>query len=130
MILATVRSRCQVYIVPSNETEVIKLLEKFNLDEIQIKVIKDVYYDVNEIIEHLKSKLFYKSYSFVQELIVQYQDLVAIKKLSEQFRKMDYQQIGLVLRMINSLIPNNEALFELIRNVNFNPTKILLFNHI
>jgi DNA polymerase-3 subunit delta' len=130
LVLPTIKSRCQVYIVPTNEHSIIKQLSKYKFNDEEINIIKNTYYDINELIGDIESKLFIKSYSFAKELIAHHDDLIIVKQLADQFKKMDYQQIYLVLKIISNLIPNNVNLYELIQNVNFNPIKILIFDNL
>jgi hypothetical protein len=71
-----------------------------------------------------------KQYDFCKTLINGINDLSLIKESLTNFKKFDYQQIELILKILNVMKPNNETLFNLIDQVKYNPTKTLLFNRI
>jgi ABC-type uncharacterized transport system substrate-binding protein len=78
----------------------------------------------------IKSKKLLKQYEFCKTLINGANDLSLIKESLAIFKKFDYQQIELILKILNVMKPNNETLFNLIDQVEYNPAKTLLFNQI
>jgi fido (protein-threonine AMPylation protein) len=82
------------------------------------------------VMQDLHEAIFTTVYEWVKNLIMRKNDLTNIKQLQEQFSKFSYKQIELVLKMLTTLLPKNERLFELLAHINVNPIKILLFQQL
>ncbi|MDR2823375.1 MAG: hypothetical protein LBV37_02475 [Mycoplasmataceae bacterium] len=130
LVIATIKSRCQTFVITSDSHNCQLHLEKFKVTPEQQKVISDIYYSYDLIKADIKSKIFIKLFDYSKLLIAECNNLASIKKMSDQFRKFDYVQIGLMLKILNSLVGNSEVLLKMIANVKYNPVKILLFDAI
>jgi hypothetical protein len=128
--LATIKSRCHIYTLQANQQRLDKALSNHSVDKNQLKVIKSIYYCQNDIARELINNNFFICYNFVNEFIHDYDNLECVKKLQENFSKFTYQQIELILQIINVLIPHNKKLLTLIETTKINPIKVLLFNKI
>jgi hypothetical protein len=93
-------------------------------------IINKIYYSWSDAEKDIASNKLPKLYEFCKKLIDQLNDLSNIKVLLTEFKKFDYQQIELLLKIINVMKPNNESLYKLIDDIKYNPTKTLLFNKI
>lgn len=130
LVLPTIKSRCQTYILKSNISAFQEKLADFNINEEQKKVVCNVYYSYDEVIKDLQEQNFQNTYDLVKKIINQKEDLATIKQVQEQFSKFNYKQIELFIKMLLALVPNNEKLFNLLSSLNVNPIKTLLFDNI
>jgi hypothetical protein len=105
-------------------------LASFNLQAEQYKIIQNVYYSYDDAITDLQNHLFQNTYTLIQGLLSNPNDLVTVRQIQEQFVKMNYKDIELLLKILIAIIPNNEKLFDLLKDLNINPIKILLFDNI
>jgi DNA polymerase-3 subunit delta' len=130
LVLPTIKSRVQTYILKTNTNRFNENIKKFRLNEQQIKVIKNIYYGYDEIVKDLENDRFCSIYEMVTSLIKNIDNITVVKHAQEQFSKLDYNQILLMLKIINSFLPNNIRLINLMETINNNPVKILIFNNI
>lgn len=130
LVLPTIKSRCQNYILKSHIKSFDQNLSSFQLTEEHKRVIRYVYYNYNDVIKDLKDQTFDNIYDMSKSLINGKNNIVVIKQLQEQFSKFNYRQIELFIKMLNALLPNNERLFGLLATISTNPIKTLLFNNI
>jgi hypothetical protein len=103
-------------------------LDKLEIEPELRTIINKIYYSWSDVEKDITSKKILKLYEFCKKFINQVGDLSNIKTLLTEFKKLDYQQIELLLKIINIMKPNNETLYKLIDDVKYNPTKTLLFN--
>jgi DNA polymerase-3 subunit delta' len=130
LVLPTIRSRTQTFILKSKIEEFTKNLENYKLDQQQMNVIKNIYYSYDEIINDLKNNDFYFIYDLAISFKKNIDDIFIIKKIQEQFSKLNYSQISLLIKIIGIFFPNNIRLINLIETIHNNPVKILLFNKV
>jgi DNA polymerase-3 subunit delta' len=130
LVLPTIKSRCQTYILKSNIKSTNEKLNQFKLTIEQKQIISRVYHSYDDINTDLRDNTFNNAYNLAKIFIDKKNDLISIKQLQEQFAKFNYKQIELVLKILIAILPNNEKLFELLTNINVNPIKILLFDNI
>jgi DNA polymerase-3 subunit delta' len=130
LVIGTIKSRCQTFVIPSDLNSFQEQMKKFDISAEQQKIIGDVYYSYDSIQNDIKSKIFFKLFDYCKSLISNCKDLQSIKKMGDLFRKYDYVQIALLLKILNSLVGNSETLLEMIANIKYNPIKILLFDSI
>jgi hypothetical protein len=100
------------------------------LNEQQLKTIKNIYYSYDEAIKDINNNDFYDSYELALSFVKNFDNLAIIKQLQEKFIKLDYKQIMLILKIINTLIPTNPNIIKILENISVNPIKILLFNNV
>jgi DNA polymerase-3 subunit delta' len=65
LVLPTVRSRCHVYILKSDFNTFATKIAEFHLSKEQTKIIEQVYFNYDEIINDLKNNLFQNIYELV-----------------------------------------------------------------
>ncbi|MDR3249497.1 MAG: hypothetical protein LBS95_00240 [Mycoplasmataceae bacterium] len=127
-VLPTITSRSQIFNLTSNEQEKHTLLDRFNLDDEQRKIIKHIYDDFNLLENDIRNQKFHESYDFFMKLMKKKKNS-EIKKDSDEFKKMDYYQISLILKILFYYLKKEEVI-ELIEKIKLNPIKILLFDKI
>jgi hypothetical protein len=130
LVLNTIKSRCQSFIMKTDEYSFLNSLKSYNLNEQQIKLIKELYYDLDSIKLDLENKVFLKVYDLTQQLEKDIKNVFTIKAVLEQFKKLDYYQIELFLKITNFNINGNKILLNLIDEIKFMPPKVLIFNKI
>jgi DNA polymerase-3 subunit delta' len=128
-VIATIKSRCQIFILKSNAQSIDQLVNKYNLTNQQIDIIKNVYYDLSSLTNDLENGDFFNYYNFATNLLNNYQDLITIKNLSEQFKKLSHSQIQMILKFINHLKPSMDLL-QLIDAIKLTPSRLMIYNRL
>jgi hypothetical protein len=103
-------------------------LKSMNVEQNKISIIKNIYFDFNKAISDINNDTFNTLYIYANDLISN-KSLANVKKLSEEFKKLDYSDIKLLIKILNYYL-KDERLLELEENIKINPSKILLFNKI
>lgn len=129
-VLPTIKSRCQIFTLPSNFEKLNVIAKNFNLSSEQIIIIKTIYYDWDSLYSDLKNNFFFKNYDDAKLLVENINDLKTIKDKSEDFKKMSYQNILLLLQFINYFIKPNIDLLKLIDSIKSTPSRIMIFNRL
>ncbi|MDR1234926.1 MAG: hypothetical protein LBJ97_02455 [Mycoplasmataceae bacterium] len=130
LVLPTIKSRCQTFILKSDLNIFTETFKSIKLNEQQLKTIKNIYYSYDEAIKDINNNDFYDSYELALSFVKNFDNLAIIKQLQEKFIKLDYKQIMLILKIINTLIPTNPNIIKILENISVNPIKILLFNNV
>jgi DNA polymerase-3 subunit delta' len=117
-VLPTIKSRCQYYQMPTNYS-----IEK-KYDALQLTL----YDDYDTLVNDIDSGLYDKLFKFANNLI-NTTNIAEIKSLSDQFKKMEYYEITIILKII-FYYTKKECLLEFIDKIYLNPNKILLFNQV
>lgn len=130
-VLPTIRSRCQVYIVPSDKQQFFDQIKKYDLTQLQKKVVDNYYFNCDEFDKEYKSGQFNKLFDFAFSLINANNNLKQIKELSVKFKLFEYLEIKQTLNFLLIMVNKNQKQFiKLINKINLCPTKILIFNNI
>ncbi|GHU47455.1 hypothetical protein FACS1894218_1880 [Bacilli bacterium] len=130
LIIPTIKSRCQVFTLKSNLAPLNDIAAQYNLDSTQIALIKNVYYSYDELNDDLQSQSFFELYELGQSLVNNNGNLQVIKRLYDEFKKMDYKQIASLLKFLNYMSHGSPTILEIMENIKINPIKTLMFNKI
>jgi DNA polymerase-3 subunit delta' len=117
-VLPTIKSRCQTYPIP----------KLYGIEKNYNPVELSVYNDYDMLIKDDTSGLFKELSEFVNKLLAN-NKIGQIKALSEQFKKMDYYDIAIVIKIV-FYFKKKEVLLKMLDTLYLNPNKILLFNQI
>ena len=129
-VLPTIRSRCQVFALSSDFNKLDELSKKFNLTKEQLDVIGKIYYNFDNLLFDLQNNIFIKNYDLSKTLIENYNNPQTIKEKSEQFKKMSYVEILMLLKIINCLVDSNIELLKLIDSIKLTPSRLMIFNRL
>jgi DNA polymerase-3 subunit delta' len=129
-VLPTIKSRCQIFRMTTNLEKIEMISKKFNLTNEQQNIAKAIYYDFNFLMKDLESELFFKNYDFAKTMISNYDNPQIIKEKSEIFKKMTYQEIVVLLKVIGCLINSNLDLLKLIDAIKLTPSRLMIFNRL
>lgn len=125
-VIPTVVSRVFMYRV-SSSTNINYLLDNYKLNSMQKKIIKSIYYDIEEIENDLKNNLFFDLYNLaIFFMNVNYKN---IKTSLEFFKNENNENIKKIIRILMQMSENNkEKYLRVMSDIEFNPNKVLLFN--
>jgi DNA polymerase-3 subunit delta' len=129
-VLPTIKSRCQVFRLLTDTTKLNELKNTFNLNDEQIKIAQEIYYDYESLHNDLSTKTFFKNYEDCKKLVENFKDVQIIKEESEKFKKMTYMEILLLLKFINCFVKTNVDLLKLIDSIKFTPSRSTIFNRL
>ena len=130
-VIPTITSRCQVIYLPTDLTYFQNEIKKYQLNNEQVKLIYQTYYNFSEFEKEFENGFFNTCTNFVQSLIINHSNLAKLKGLSAEFRSFDYLQIKRILCFIKVLVKDEKGIIlNLINQLNLNPIKALIFNEI
>lgn len=129
-VLVTIKSRCQLFTLTSNFKKLDEISNSYSLSSEQIDIIKMIYYDWKTLNQDLESKLFFKYYEDAKKLVTNPSDPQIIKDKSDEFKKMTYPQILLLLNIVNYFVKPNIELLKLIDSLKVTPSRLMIFNHL
>lgn len=129
-VLPTIRSRCQIFSLASNFDRLNELIQKYNLTAQQTDVVKLVYYDLEILNNDLSSGIFLELFDKSKTLVKNSNNPKIIKEVSEQFKKMSYEEILKLLQFINYFVKPNVDLLKLIDSIKFTPSRSMIFNQL
>ena len=128
-IIPTIKSRCQIFYLNNNIKDFENKINDFKLTQKQKDVVFKTYFSFNEFKQDYDTGVFINFFSFLNNLISKHDNLRTIKELSNEFVKLDYNEIKRVLQFASALLENKKKeIILMINELKFYPTKILIFN--
>ncbi|MDR0545899.1 MAG: hypothetical protein LBG49_03220 [Mycoplasmataceae bacterium] len=128
-VLPTIVSRCRVHKMQTNPEQLKNLAKQYQLNNEQISILKNVYFDLKSAINDLTNGQFIENYNFVMSLINNNNNIQTIKKLSDIFFVASYKKIRQIIESL-FVLTNKAQLLPLLDTLHVNPIKPLLFNSI
>jgi DNA polymerase-3 subunit delta' len=128
-VLPTIKSRMNTYYLTNERTNLGELYIKYEINKEMQDVVEEIFLDGSEAITMIKNKKFIKLYNFAKNLLDNKKNVRVIKDSLLTFKKYEYQEIKLIIKIINSIV-GKEKLNELIEKLSSSPNKTLVFNEI
>lgn len=128
-VISTITSRCQQIIIHSDYAQVAQLCTDYKLTEQEGSTITKIYWNIQEAISDLEDGNFKECYNLAMDILNFGNDLFKIKKTCDQFKKLEFHQIGLILKIIN-LFKKNIEISKMYDQLKLHTSKLLIFNHL
>ncbi len=131
-IVSTITSRCQKLRLPSNTIAFEKLMQAYQIDASKSNILKQLFYNIDNIIPFIESGLMDTINKLGTEMISANNDIQLMKSNLNDFKKLSYFEIQQLLHWIICLLEhwNSQQFLELAENTKHNPNKVMLFNQI
>ena len=132
-IIPTIISRCTKIFLESNNKKALEILNNLKLNSDEINFYNYVFYDTNDLENFINSDEFTLINSLLLFFKNDFSNLTKTYLNLDQFNKLEYSQIKLI---INCLLNQNidfeqkKLLIELKNNLKYNPNKTLIYNQI
>jgi len=125
-VLETIKSRCQIFNIHSTNKEINELLKQLNIEDKDL--VTSIYSDISTLKRDIDNEFLNESISFVETLLNNKNNTAKIYELSQIFKKKSYYDISLIIKIL--IYKTNSNLFNILSNLKFNPSKILVYNQI
>lgn len=128
-VLNTIISRCKSILLDSDKEGLNKIFSKLNLNSKQIKIYKNIFYDICE----LEDFLINDSFEIINDIIfslIEYNSNLVMYKNWEKFKKLEYYQIKIIIKAIFNQTINvskKAKLIELLKKSELNLNKNLIY---
>lgn len=129
-VLPTIKSRCSCFKLYSDLEKTKEFLKYHQIDLKYFAFFINAFYEIDDMKNFYESKDFEKILTFVDKLINSKNKFNEYKNLLTTFKTFDYCLIEKLIYLLIESFKDKQQMFNILKNLNLNINKTLIFNEI